>query len=303
MTQPGQDPQYEVSRKGNPVGIHPLGALSGLLASGQLQWTDDCWTEGMESWVKLSDIKQQIEAAAPAIPAHASSSNAPLFIGIGVSVLIVAGAAAYFLLTDEGESGAENTGQTTTSARPSSRNTARTAAMRKELSEIQLQISELVASSFVEKRFDGPVTLAYSHRYYDNIGNRIPLRVFVDATGKSHLLTFYSGKTWIFHDQLRFEFNKQSLQSSPIPSYKAYREVDESNFVTEICHFLADEDRLLVGKLAQAGTAPIKMKMLGRRPTEITLSYETKEAIRESHLLADLLAKRSKLMSELIATP
>jgi hypothetical protein len=64
MTQPGQDPRYEVARKGNPVGIHPLGEIAGLIAAGTLHWTDDCWTDGMESWGKLSDLKEQIEAAA-----------------------------------------------------------------------------------------------------------------------------------------------------------------------------------------------------------------------------------------------
>ncbi len=303
MSQSGPEPQLEVSRKGNPVGIHPLGAISGLIASGQLEWTDDCWTEGMESWAKLSDLKDRIDAAGPGAQAQAGSSNTPLFIGIGVSVLIVAGAAAYFVLAGDDEPNTGSAGQTTATPQPAAGNTPGSAASRKALSDVQQQISGLIASSFVEKRSDDQVSVVYSHRYYENIGNRIPLRVLVDASGQSHLVTFYAGRTWIFHDQLRFEFDNQALETSVIPAHKAYREVDEKNTVTEVCHFLSDDDKMLVGKLAQAGATPLKMRMLGRRPTQITLSFETKQAIREAHLLSELLAKRSKLVGELPVIP
>jgi hypothetical protein len=45
------------------------------------------------------------------------------------------------------------------------------------------------------------------------------------------------------------------------------------------------------------------MQMLGRNPVDKTLSHETKEAIRESHELAELLKTRSKLLADLAITP
>ena len=298
MTQPGPDPRYEVARKGNPVGIHTLGEIAGLIAAGTLLWTDDCWTEGLESWGKLSDLKDQIEAAAPPEAPPEESSNGPLYIGITVTTLLVAGLVAFFALSGETET-ADSAAPGTT-APPTL--TDRQKARRLSLSETQQQIAELVAASFVESKDETSGRISYVHRYYVNIGNRIPLRVYVDSTGKRYLYTYYLGKTWIFHNQLRFEFATQTAETRVIPAYKAARDIGENNQLTESCHFIGDEDEKIVRKLALASATPIKMQMLGRKPAEKPLSFETKEAIKESHDLAELLAKRHRLLEDVTST-
>ena len=298
MTQPGQDPRYEVARKGNPVGIHTLGEIAGLIAAGTLLWSDDCWTEGMESWGKLSDLKEQIEAAAPPEAPPEESSNGPLYIGITVTTLLVAGLVAFFALSGETET-ADSAAPGTT-APPTL--TDRQKARRLSLSETQQQIAELVAASFVESKDETSGRISYVHRYYVNIGNRIPLRVYVDSTGKRYLYTYYLGKTWIFHNQLRFEFATQTAETRVIPAYKAARDIGENNQLTESCHFIGEEDEKIVMRLALASATPIKMQMLGRKPTEKPLSFETKEAIKESHTLAELLTKRHRLLEDVTST-
>jgi hypothetical protein len=131
-----------------------------------------------------------------------------------------------------------------------------------------------------------------------NIGNRIPLRVYVNSTGQRHLYTYYLGKSWVFHNQLRFEFSRQTAETKVIPAYKANRDIGENNWVTESCNFVGEEDEKIVMRLALASAMPINMQMLGRKPAEKPLSYETKEAIKESHALAELLAKRHRLLED-----
>jgi hypothetical protein len=300
MTQTGQEPQYEVSRKGSPIGTYPLHELSGLIVAGTLLWTDDCWTEGMESWIKLSDIRLQIEAAAPATITP-GSSNLALWSGAAAATVVIACLIAFFAFSGGSET-EETPGQPATAPATASHSPRQTAT-RKNLGQIQLQVSGLIASSFVETRSASTGLTTYAHRYYNNVGNRVTLRVFVDSSGKRHLYTFYSGKTWIFHNQLRFEFDKKSLESETVPAHKASREIGESNSVTESCHFSTEQDTKLVGKLAQASSAQIMMTMLGRRPVEKSLSFETMVAIRESFQLAELLEKRRTLLEELAATP
>ena len=301
MTQPGPDPRYEVARKGTPVGIHTLGEIAGLIAAGTLLWSDDCWTDGMESWGKLSDLKEQIEAAAPPETSPEESGNGPLYMGITVTTLLVVGLGAYFAFSGDSER-AESTTPAASSGSPLTL-TARQKARRLSLSETQQQIAELVANSFVESKDESSGRLSYVHRFYVNIGNRIPLRVHVDSTGRRYLYTYYLGKSWIFHNQLRFEFSRQTAETHLIPAFKADRDIGENNLVTESCRFYGEEDEKLVGRLALAAAAPIKMQMLGRKPAEKPLSFETKEAIKESHALAELLAKRHSLLEDLPAAP
>lgn len=301
MTKPGPEPRYEVARKGNPVGIHTLGEISSLITAGKLLWTDDCWTDGMESWAKLSDLREQIEAAAPPEAEHKESGNGPLYVGIAVATLIVVGLVAFFALGGEPES-SDTTAPASPAPAPRAL-TSRQKAARLSLSEIQQQISELVAASFVESKDASTGRVSYVHRYYLNIGNRIPLRVHVDSTGHRHLYTYYLGKSWIFHDRLRFAFARQTVDTQQIPAFKASRDIGENNLVTESCRFIGEEDEKIVGRLAMASATPIKMEMLGRKPMDRPLSFETKEAIKESHTLAELLAKRHRLLEDAPSAP
>lgn len=301
MTQPGPEARYEVARKGNPIGIHALGEFAGLISSGTLLWTDDCWTEGMEAWCKLSDLKEQIEAgAASAAPAQ-GAGNGPLYAGVTVATLLVVGVIVFF--SGEGEPAAGAAEAPATSAAPARAITAREKAHRLSLSETQQQISELIATSFVRSEDSASGGVSYVHRYYVNIGNRIPLRVHVDSTGRRWLYTYYLGRSWIFHNQLSFEFSGQTAETTALPPHTIARDVGENNLVSESCRFLGEEDAGIVGRLALASATPIKMRMLGRKPLEVPLSSETKVAIKESYALAELLAKRSRLLADWTSSP
>lgn len=301
MTQNGQDPPYEVARKGSPVGVHTLGEISALLTAGTLLWTDDCWTEGMDSWCKLDELREQIEAATPPGAAGQGSGNAPLYIGITAVILLTAGLVAFFALDGEPDTSATPSPSATAAAPRTT--PEREKALRISLGEIQQQIAEMVASSFVESKDGATGRISYVHRYYVNIGNRIPLRVHVGSAGQRHLYTYYQGRTWIFHDRLRFEFAGQTAETQAVPAFKASRDIGENNVVTESCRFTGEENEKIVIRLALASASPIKMQMLGRKPTERQLSFETKEAVKESHALAELLAKRQRLLESLSPSP
>jgi hypothetical protein len=59
----------------------------------------------------------------------------------------------------------------------------------------------------------------------------------------------------------------------------------------------------LVALLAAASDFGIMFHMVARKPTATPLSYETKAAIKESHELALLLARRRKLLEDLGISP
>jgi hypothetical protein len=298
MTPPPAGPRYEVARQGNPLGVHELAEIAQLLAQGSLRWSDDCWTEGMEGWCKLSDLKDPIEAAAAGSPVPTRSRRPLLRAGVVTCVALAVGVAAYCLSggTEEGSAVGPSAPK---APRASPLHTPQQKALRVALSETQQQIHELVAGAFVENRGEGSGQVTYIHRFYVGVGNRIPLRVYVDASGRRHLHTYYRGKTWLFHNQLRFVIGKQTWETAALPAYKAKRELEDDNQVTESCHFLADNDTLLVDRLASAAQAPIQMQLLGRKPVTLTLSFETKQALQQSAELAALLTKRQSLLREL----
>lgn len=300
MTLPPPEPRYEVARKGSPLGIHSLPELSQLISNGTLVWSDDCWTEGMESWRKLSDLREPIEGSTLAPEPTGSSGRALTYLSLVAAFVAVGGLTAYFL--GSVPESAESASTAPTSASASAPRTPQQKALRLSLSEVQQQITLQVASSFVEQKDELTGQTYYVHRYYQNIGNRIPLRVFVNAAGQRNLYTYYQGKTWVFHNQLRFSLDRQTLETRVIPAYKASREISEGNLVTESCHFLGEEDEKLVGRLAAASLSQINIQMLGRKPIGGALSYETKQAIKQSYELAELLSKRHKLLQDLTPT-
>lgn len=297
MTQPPPEPRYEVARKGSPLGIHSLAELSQLIANGTLLWSDDCWTEGMESWCKLSDLRERIEGSSLP-PQYAGSPRRILtYISLATAVVLAIGLTAYFI--GSGPAGTESHMRTTAPTTPPAPLTTEQRTLRLSLSALQQQIVAKVAGSFVERNEEATGRRFYVHNYYLNIGNRIPLRVFVDVTGRRHLYTYYQGKTWIFHTQLRFTFDRQTLETRPVPAYKALRDIGDDNVVTESCRFLDSDDEKVLARLASASASAINMQMVGRKPMNVALSYETKQAIKESFELSELLAKREKLVLEL----
>ena len=93
MTQSGPEPRYEVARKGTTLGTYGLSEVAAEIASGNLAWTDDCWTEGMESWCKLADIKDQVDALAAVVIASPSApSRTLLYVGVACISLLSVGA-------------------------------------------------------------------------------------------------------------------------------------------------------------------------------------------------------------------
>ena len=302
MSQPGQDTRFEVARKGTPLGVHAIGELGGLISAGQLRWSDDCWSEGMESWVKLSDLKEQIEAAT--VHASAGSPDKKNFwVGLTAIAALTIGFSAYLLVGgDSSESGRTpaTAAPTPSAAGPS----ARERALRRQIAELQQDISGLIARNFAPKREESSVVVEYVHRYYLKVGNRIPLRAYVDSTGLRYLYTFYAGNTWLFHTQLRFDVDKQIVTTQPLPAYKALWNIAEDATVGESCRFPSKDDQKLLTKLSVASQSKIGMQMVGRRQSEMrALSHETKEAIRDCQELGELLAKRNALMRELGAAP
>jgi hypothetical protein len=302
MTLPGPEPRYEVARKGTALGTYALPDIAAEIASGKLVWTDDCWTEGMESWCKLADIKDQLDSLASAGTAASPPSRTPVYVGIAVISILSIGAASYLYLSpNSGIAPADSAPPPPAAAAAASR-TGLDKTLSLKLSETQAKIAVLIASSFdAIKETDGRIT--YAHRYYRGVGNRIPLRVQIESDGRFRIHTFYQGKTWIFHNQLKFVIDRQTAETSVIPSYKCGRVIGEDNSVSENCSFDAAEDLKLVGRLAGAARTKVTMQMLGRNPVEKILSYETKEALRESHELAELLISRSKLIADLAITP
>ena len=99
MTLPGPEPRYEVARKGTALGTYALPDIAAEIASGKLVWTDDCWTEGMESWCKLADIKDQVDSLASAGTAASPPSRTPVYVGIAVISILSIGAASYLYLS------------------------------------------------------------------------------------------------------------------------------------------------------------------------------------------------------------
>jgi hypothetical protein len=302
MSQPGQDARYEVARKGVPLGVHALGELGGLLAAGQLLWSDDCWTEGMESWVKLSDLQEQIEAATTHASGGPSGKRQLLIVLAGIASLTI-GLAGYLLVVGEpSEAGGPPTAPAPTP--PAAVSTAREKALRRQIAELQQDISGLTARSFATKREESSDVVEYVHRHYLNVGNRIPLRAHVDSTGLRYLYTFYAGKTWLFHTQLRFDMDKQTVTTQPIPAYKASWKISDDAMVSESCRFPSKDDQKVMARIALGSQSKIGMQMVGRRQSGMwPLSHETKEAIKDCQELAELLAKRNALMRELGAAP
>lgn len=302
MTQPGPEPRYEVARKGTTLGTYALSEIGAEIASGKLAWTDDCWAEGMESWVKLTDIKDQVESLATKGNVATAPSRTLLYLGMAVIGLLSVGAVSYLAFSSGSDADLTDGAPPSPGASSAATRSRLDKPLSLKLSETQAKITVLVASSFDTVKEPAGLT-TYSHRYYRGVGNRIPLRVQIDSDGRFNLQTFYQGKKWIFHNQLKFVFDQQTAETSVIPAYKCGRDIGDDNSVTENCRFEAAGDLKIVARLAAATGKKVTMQMLGRNTVEKTLSHETKEALRESHELAELLKTRSKLLADLAITP
>ena len=303
MTQSGPEPRYEVARKGTTLGTYGLSEVAAEIASGNLAWTDDCWTEGMESWCKLADIKDQVDALAAVVIASPSApSRTLLYVGVACISLLSVGAGSYLYLSNGSDIGPGDASHTPTAATAVPARGGLDKPLSLKLSETQAKVTVLVASSFDTIKDPAGLT-TYGHRYYRGMGNRIPLRVQIESDGRCYLRTFYQGKNWIFHNKLKFAFDQQTMETTAVPAYRCAREIGEDNSVTESCRFDGTDDVKLIGRLAGAAGSHITFQMLGRIPTERTLSHETKQALRESYELSGLLETRRKLLADLAITP
>ncbi len=302
MTQSVAEPRYDVARKGTALGSYSLPEIASEIASGRILWSDDCWTEGMESWAKLDDIRNLIESAATKGSNKAGMTRLPTYVAIGGLGLILVGVSCYYLASPGAPESATGEPGAAPSAAVTPTISSRDRSLRLGLSEIQDKISTLAASSFLANKNENGATI-YTHRYYKGIGNRIPVRVEIDSTGRCHLVSYYQGKDWMLHRQLRFVIGRLKLETEVIEPHKRSRSIGEDNSVSESCRFTSPDDAKLVARLAAASESQIILQMVGRTLSERPLSHETKLALRESQELSELLSKRGKLLEDLGARP
>jgi hypothetical protein len=297
MTTPAGDENYEVARQGIPEGTFPLSALAGLIDSGRLRWSDDCWTEGMEGWRKIHEIKDLVEASA------ASESDTDSFlppVGIALGLAIAVGLGYAVMQGDDSSSAGEASTPAVSSPRTLS---ARERSTRRSLSELQDQITALTAANFTLSRDPATGALSYFHRFYEGVGNRIPLRVEVAADGRCHLYTYYRGREWLLHRQLRLTIDRQIIETERLPAHRCARQIEPDNFVMESCHFRGEADQKIVTRLATGHGSSVRLEMVGPIRNEITVSFETKQAIRDAQELGELLGRRQRLLSTLTSAP
>ncbi len=80
MNPPDRTAIYRVSRNGHVLGEHDIDRIVELLGSGELQWTDLCWTQGMAGWGPLTHLRNEVAAAkafppVAAMPGHATAGR------------------------------------------------------------------------------------------------------------------------------------------------------------------------------------------------------------------------------------
>jgi hypothetical protein len=299
MTTPVADEKYEVARQGLALGTYPLSEISGLIDAGKLHWSDDCWTEGMEFWRKLDEIRDQITAAAPA-PATADVETYLMPVGVALGLTIAVGL-GYALLRG-GDLGREADRDFPAGVAPRALS-VREKSLHLTLSELQDRITALAASHFLTRKDTATGNITYLHRFYDNVGNRIVLRVFVSADGQSHLYTYHRGANWLLHRQLRFIIDRQVIETERLPAHRCIREIKEDNIVTESCHFTGEDDRKIITRLAASHSSAVRLQLIGPNVSEIPLSFETKQAIKDAQELSELLASRHRLLGTLSPAP
>ena len=292
MAEPESDKVYEVCRKGVKIGAFTAVELADLMEKGRVSGSDDVWTEGMEAWAKIEEIRESIDITRKS-PERRRLRVAGLTLGysaLACAILTV----AYLAFGDGQASPTEGTA----SATPS---TPEGAAVNREnrerLVRVRHRITELVAESFSERV--SPAGLSFQHRFLENTGNRTPIRVHVSADGKSWLSTHYQGKQWLLHNQLRFETDSVSFETSVIPAHQASRAIDELNNVTESCIFRDKDDSDLLQRISDICDRNITVQWLGRHPRKLRLSFESKLAFKETQELSKLLVERHSLSGRL----
>ena len=289
--------QYDIYRNGTHLGSFDSNLISDLINNGQLELTDEYqYPDG--TTVKLSQLLNTLQLSS-------NHNNTPPPISIGpkasklqiilfcLSVVSLIGFIAMILLSNYSESLFTN--RVSNSSPASSERDQ----MVSSLSELEIKITELIGSSFIEKKseIDGKIT--YSHKFYNSIGNRIILRASVDNVGVCNLYTYYSGKEWLFLRQISFQIGKDTFTTSRLNSYEPKREVTRGKGVYESCIFKSDSDREIIKKISLNTEQDINMKLIGRVIIDKKVSYETKIAIKDTLSLSDLLAKRSKMLQSL----
>lgn len=80
MNPPDRSIVYRVSRNGHVMGEFDIDRIVELLDSGELLWTDLCWTQGMAGWGPLTGLRAEVAAAkafppVAAVPAPAASGR------------------------------------------------------------------------------------------------------------------------------------------------------------------------------------------------------------------------------------
>lgn len=83
---------YHITTNGAQQGPYPETQIAEMIASGQLQRTDLCWTEGMSDWAALESVISLPPVLPPPVPvtspSRQDSGSEPWFLYIPVSRLI-----------------------------------------------------------------------------------------------------------------------------------------------------------------------------------------------------------------------
>jgi len=294
--QPGA--QYDIYRNGTHLGSFDPNLISDLIDNRQLELTDEYqYPDGttvklfqLLNTLQLSSNQNNTPPPISSIGPKASKFQVVLFF---LSLVSLMGFIAMILLSNYSESLFSNP-VSNFSATSSERD-----QVVSSLSELEIKITELIASSFIEKKSDIDGKITYSHKFYNNIGNRIILRASVDNLGDCNLYTYYSAKEWLFLRQISFQIGKDTFTTSRLNSYEPKREITRGKGVYESCIFKSDSDREILKKISLNTEQDINMKLIGRIIIDKKVSYETKVAIKDTLKLSDLLAKRSTMLQSL----
>jgi hypothetical protein len=134
----------------------------------------------------------------------------------------------------------------------------------------------------------------YTHRNQtaENSFRRSYLAAPVSSSGSIHLLSFYSGDDWIFHDHVVVRVGEAVYTSDAIPSYaKENARSNVAGLVFEVVAFTDHRDNGILEAIARDPRQVVRVRFAGRFSEDIVLSRRDKIALAESVELAELLRK------------
>jgi hypothetical protein len=297
MNQNPPSAMLDILRNGKPMGSFDSNLIPDLINNGQLELTDEYqYPDG--TIVKLSHLLTSLQSSStqnstpPAVPTGPKISRFQIVL-FCLCLVSFLGLITMILVSNYSESLFPNP----TNIQPAA-SRDRDELIR-SLSELELKITELIGSSFNTKKSDIDGKIAYTHKFYSSIGNRIILRASVNNSGECQLYTYYSAKEWLFLRQISFQIGRDTFTTSRLNSYEPKREASMGKGIYESCTFKSDSDREIIRKISLNTEQDINMKLIGQVSIDKKVSYETKVAIKDSLKLSELLTERTKKLQSL----